>query len=291
MVFDELKEFSPEEALREQLKIANRYRLTVSKARISLENCLHSLSEKTFPGVDQLFSSPVSASGTLKWVDFYHSFWHADCIAQLSREKFHERYQKFCKKHKYLYDITTADRIYDHAKNQFTYLPKDTNTRLVVQNQTKTLKELLKQEKNQTDFTTSLATLLPEYETVLKMNGVGETLAAQLIAEIGDVRRFPNRRSIVAFSGIDPKPKQSGQYNPNSYPISRTGSKQLRKALFLVMSSLLKTKPEDDPVYQFLKKKQYEEKPYKVYMTAGSNKFLRIYYSRVKEVLTMSETS
>jgi hypothetical protein len=51
------------------------------------------------------------------------------------------------------------------------------------------------------------------------------------------------------------------------------------------MDSLLKTKPIDDPVYQFLDRKRSEGKIYKVYMTAGANKFLRIYYGKVKEHL------
>ena len=38
-------------------------------------------------------------------------------------------------------------------------------------------------------------------------------------------------------------------------------------------------------MYQFLNKKRAECKPYYVYMTAGANKFLRIYYARVKECL------
>lgn len=38
-------------------------------------------------------------------------------------------------------------------------------------------------------------------------------------------------------------------------------------------------------MYQFLDKKRAEGKPYFVYMTAVQNKFLRIYYARVKECL------
>jgi hypothetical protein len=51
------------------------------------------------------------------------------------------------------------------------------------------------------------------------------------------------------------------------------------------MSTLLQTAPEDDKVYQFLVKKRAEGKPYYVYMTAGANKFLRIYYGKVKECI------
>ena len=38
-------------------------------------------------------------------------------------------------------------------------------------------------------------------------------------------------------------------------------------------------------MYQFLDKKRSEGKPYFIYMTAAQNKFLRIYYARVKECL------
>jgi len=55
------------------------------------------------------------------------------------------------------------------------------------------------------------------------------------------------------------------------------------------MDSLIETKPQDDPVYQFMDKKRAEGKPYLVYMTAGVNKFLRIYYGKVKEYLTALE--
>ena len=51
------------------------------------------------------------------------------------------------------------------------------------------------------------------------------------------------------------------------------------------MDGLIKRSPVDDPVYAFMDKKRSEGKPYYVYMTAGANKFLRIYYERVREYL------
>ena len=51
------------------------------------------------------------------------------------------------------------------------------------------------------------------------------------------------------------------------------------------MTTLLQNAPEADPVYRFLDKKRSQGKPYYVYMTAGANKFLRIYYGKVKECL------
>jgi hypothetical protein len=55
------------------------------------------------------------------------------------------------------------------------------------------------------------------------------------------------------------------------------------------MGVLLQTSPTDEPVYQFMDKKRAEGKPYRVYMMASSNKFLRIYYARVKAYLDSLE--
>ena len=51
------------------------------------------------------------------------------------------------------------------------------------------------------------------------------------------------------------------------------------------MDALIKTKPQDDPVYLFMDKKRSQGKPYYVYMTAAANKFLRIYYGTVRAYL------
>ena len=135
----------------------------------------------------------------------------------------------------------------------------------------------------------TLAAQLPEYPVVMAMRGVGNSLGPQLMAELGDVTRFTHRNAITAFAGVDPGADQSGTHEAKSTRASKSGPPELRKALFLLMDCLLKTMPSDDPVYRFMDKKRSEGKPYLVYMTAGANKFLRIYYGRVKEYLASLE--
>ena len=132
---------------------------------------------------------------------------------------------------------------------------------------------------------TRLAMQLPEYNTVRAMYGVGETTAARLMAEIGDVRRFPRRSSIVGFAGVDPGVDDSGKHSAKSVPTTKRGSPHLRKTLYQIVCTYLRKAPANELVYQFLEKKRAEGKPYFVYMTAAQNKFLRIYYARVKECL------
>ncbi len=131
-----------------------------------------------------------------------------------------------------------------------------------------------------------LAKSLPEYETVALLYGCGDATGPQLIAEIGDVRRFAERKgskSLVAFAGVSPGDSQSGTYDAVSNPIEKRGSPYLRRALFCAAKAYLMKSPADEPVYKTLDKKRAEGKKYLVYMTAAMNKFLKVYYARVME--------
>ena len=282
----DLREYTPMDTVRQQLKLCSRQYNLYMKTVVSLQNNLISLTDKTFPGVNELFSSPERADGHQKWVDFVMTFWHCDCICRVSEKVFTERYQKWCKRKGYHCSVEKALDIYASSCGHFTTLPKNDNTKLLIVTAAqqllagKTTLAALRAEM------TRLASQLPEYETVRAMYGVGETTAAQLMAEIGDVTRFTHKGALTAFAGVDPGVNESGSYEQKSVPTSKRGSADLRKTLFQVMDVLIKTMPPDDPVYQFLDKKRSQGKPYYVYMTAGANKFLRIYYGRVKEYLS-----
>jgi len=135
----------------------------------------------------------------------------------------------------------------------------------------------------------ALATTLPEYEVVRSTKGVGNILAPRLIAEIGDVRRFHSGSALVAFAGIDSPPYQSGGFTGTRRKISKRGSALLRKTGYEVMKCLKTTKPTpDNAAYLYMLKKEAEGKPKKLAKIAALNKFLRIYYARIKEVYDTS---
>lgn len=74
-----------------------------------------------------------------------------------------------------------------------------------------------------------LASLLPEYEVVMAMQGAGDVTGPKLMAEIGDVRRFTNKNALVAFAGVDAPPFQSGSFEAKSRHVSKRGSPHLRR--------------------------------------------------------------
>ena len=287
----ELRDYTPMDRIRYDLKTLNRQFHLASKQKTATSNNLIALLEQSFPGVRKCFDSPVRSDGTQKWVDFAHGFWHADCVRKHSPTAFTERYRKWCKRHGYNFKQSTAQEVYDLAKSVVVLVPKSDLTKVLVQeaaNQLTTISKSVETYRAEMDH---LASQLPEYPVVMGMYGVGDSLGPQLMAEIGDVTRFAHRGSITAFAGVDPGADQSGTHEAKSNHTSKSGPPELRRALFLVMDCLLKTMPQDDPVYRFMDKKRSEGKPYLVYMTAGANKFLRIYYGRVKEYLASLENA
>ena len=281
----ELREYSDMDSKREQLKTMNTQFDFFMKQKTAAKSNLIALLDQTYPGVNNLFDSPVRADGSEKWVDFAYSFWHVDCVRKLSLSAFKERYKAFCKKHHYIFNETKAEEIHSAAKSLVAPLPKENGYRDLIHYSIKQLNlESEHVEKLRVDMN-SLAAQLPEYPVVMGMYGVGTTFGPQLMAEIGDVMRFTHREALTAFAGVDPGRDDSGQRVAKSVKASKCGSARLRKTLFQIMTCLLQNMPEDDPVYQFLNKKRSEGKEYYVYMTAGANKFLRIYYGKVKEYM------
>lgn len=282
----ELREYAPEDDIRLLLKTYNRQYNQYMKLKIMLKNNLIALLDQTYPGVNTLFAGPPrKADGHEKWVDFASKFWHCQCVCGLSENAFKECYRKWCAKAGYYYRDDKAENIYTEACGHVDTLPRNNCTKLLITQAveqlgfvSETLATVLREMQK-------LAAMLPEYPIVMAMYGVGETLGPQLIAEIGDVRRFASKGSLVSYAGVDAPPFQSGSFEATERSISKQGPPVLRKALFQVMTIILQNSPIDEPVFQFLDRKRAEQKPYYVYMVAGCNKFLRIYYARVKQYL------
>ena len=284
-----LPRYVPEEDTRLLLKSCYRQYRQYSKVQTVLKNNLISLLDTTCPNANRLFNSPVRADGSEKWVDFVAEFWHCGCVCERSEKAFLNKYQRWCRKNGYNFSEEKALYIYSEAGGHIGVMPKSETTKLLVEQAVSQLRATsaalatLRQEMQ------SLASQLPEYPVVMEMFGVGPALGPQLMAEIGDVRRFYSKKALVAYAGIDAPPNDSGDVTGRHKNMSKVGASSLRRTLFLVMSVYLQTAPLDEPVYQFMDRKRAEGKPYRVYMMASANKFLRIYYATVKTYLMYPE--
>ncbi len=289
--WNKLRQYGSMDKTRNQLKTMNRQFGFYMAQKTAMKNNLIALLDQTYPGANGFFDSPARSDGSQKWVDFVHTYWHVDCVCSRSLDAFTEHYQNWCRRKGYNFSAQKAEKIYQLSADMIAVFPKDNCTKMLVRqavamlNTASATVESLRLKMDET------ASMLPEYPVVMAMDGVGPTLGPQLMAEIGDVARFTHRGALTAFAGVDPGKDDSGQRIRKSMPTTKKGSPYLRKTLFQIMDGLIKRSPVDDPVYAFMDKKRAQGKPYYVYMTAGANKFLRIYYGRVKEYLsTLAET-
>ena len=87
--------------------------------------------------------------------------------------------------------------------------------------------------------------------------GIGIIGAATILAEIGDISRFKNSSALVAFAGIDPTVRQSGEFNSTHNHMSKRGSPYLRHAIFLAATTC---SFHNSPLNAYYKKKRDQGK-------------------------------
>jgi transposase len=113
--------------------------------------------------------------------------------------------------------------------------------------------------------------------------GVGKTLGAVILGEIGDINKFDHASKLVAFAGIDASVNQSGEFEGSRNRMSKRGSPYLRRALYLA-SVVAVTGKNPDPVLQaFYQKKMAEGKHHSTCIGAVSRKLCYIIFSVLKE--------
>jgi len=279
----ELMAFSPADETYSQLRILSRqYHQIVSilvKSRVNLSNLL----DQVMPGIKTLL---VDSKGNCKLSLFVERYYHFDNILEMGERRFMSDYCKWAKKQGYHMNERKAKAIFASAQEAIPVIPNTPVTKLVVLETVRVLLETEKSRKSILAQMTELVKALPEYSVVREMGGVGEILTPRLIGEIGDIRRFKSRNSLIAYAGIDVPPYQSGKFTATERHISKRGNKYLRKIGYEIMDSIIKHQRllADDPVLQFIQKKRGEGKKYKQALVAGFNKFLRIYFARVSEV-------
>ena len=139
-------------------------------------------------------------------MDFVLKFPHADSVAKLSLSVFKTKYQSWCKKERYKYNESKAEKIHSYARTLVCTLPMTEAVKKMITESAKLLNSTLEALANLHNDMDSIASQLPEYETVKSLFGVGKVLCSQLIAEIGDVTKLKSGKSLVALAGIDPPP-------------------------------------------------------------------------------------
>ena len=184
----DLRDFTPMDAIRYDLKTLNRQFQLASKQRTASANNLIALLEQSFPGIRKCFDSPVRSDGTQKWVDFAHSFWHVDCVRKQPFPAFCERYRKWCKRHAYLFKLSNAEEVYALAKRAVVLTPKSKVVKVLVQEAANQLISISRSVEVYRAEMDRLAAMLPEYPVVMAMYGVGKSYESAMFADLNGSR-------------------------------------------------------------------------------------------------------
>ncbi len=248
---------------------------TKSKIQLNL------LIERIFPGIEKILTGHY----TELLLDCLLKYSHVSDVLKQSEKVFTKQFVKMAEKKEHTKGPQLAKKVYDLALECVPAISSSRSLEIAVESCITVLRSI----KTSTDAIITqmrlLAKELPEYEMVRSMPGIGDTLAPRLIAEMGDIRRFKNAKSLIAYAGIDAPPYQSGQFEGTRRHISKRGSASLRKCGFEIMFILMRREPsEDKDIYKYIQKKRTEGKAFKVALFAGFNKMLRIYYARTMEI-------
>jgi len=94
-------------------------------------------------------------------------------------------------------------------------------------------------------------TLLQQFDTKLTtIPGIGPTLAATILSEIGDISRFSSADKLAAYIGVDPSVNSSGEFIGGNVHMSKRGSSNLRRAIWMASTVAVQCDPMFKAYYE-----------------------------------------
>lgn len=279
--WSELEEFKPANEVYAELRTLSRQYDNTIALLVGARSNFANLINNVMPGIDKMLADGNKSNRTIAFVEHYV---HFENITKKSEKQFVNDVMKWKTKKGYHISEAKAKEIYALAQNGIPVLPNTKSTTIIVREAAKLIYELKSTRDTILAQMQAFAKTLPEYSIIRDMSCIGEVLSARIIAEIGDITKYKNKHSLIAYAGIDAPPYQSGKFNATERHISKRGNAYLRKIGYEIMQSLIMHKPDGDPVFDYITKKRAEGKPAKAAMIAGLNKFLRIYYGKVSEL-------
>ena len=110
---------------------------------------------------------------------------------------------------------------------------------------------------------------------ITSIPGISYITGMTILAEIGDIKDFPEAAKLISYAGMEPLVHQSGKYDAAHMPISKHGSRYLRKALYQAVFTVCKYCQVFNDYYT---KKRDQGKTYRCAQGHCVRKLLRVIY-------------
>lgn len=145
--------------------------------------------------------------------------------------------------------------------------------------------ELLDEQLKELDL--KIKEMMDEINSViLTIPGISYTLGSIILSEIGNIDKFASPTKLLAFEGLDPSVKQSGNFNATIVKMSKRGSKLLRYAM-LRASGLIIWNSETYSIYY--NRKLAQGKSHNNAVCHVAHKLTRVIFHMLKENVEFKE--
>ena len=229
------------------------------------------LLDQTFPEYEKLFSDTFGKSSVELLANYttpeemlsVDTQTLADLLSKASRCRF---------------GLDKANQIQQTAKNSFGIMLASSSFSLIIRQYLEQLKSF---ELTIADFDAEIARIMQSFDTKLEtITGIGTTLAAVIFSEIGgDIKKFSSVPKLVAYAGLYPKSRQSGESKSDGH-MSKRGSPYLRRAVWLAATVAAF---KDPAISLFYQKKRAEGKDHLTSIGHVCHKILAIIFAVLRD--------
>lgn len=251
-----------------ELKSLTRYRFDKVSERANLKTSVSRLVNILFPELEKLLPTLHTASSyallselpSAKHIADVHLTHLTNLLYTASKGR---------------YNRDKAIQIRETARNSIgTYMPAKA---LELKHTIKLIREL---DSEIDEINIAIKEIMDKIDSpITSIPGIGLSMAAMIIAEIGDFNNFDSPDKILAFSGLSPSTYQSGKLNNCYSHMEKRGSRYLRYALFNATKFVCNW----NPIFaDYLAKKRAEGKHYNVAISHAAKKLVRLIFAMQK---------
>ena len=251
-----------------ELKSLTRYRFDKVKERAKLKSSVSRLVNILFPELEKLLPTVHTTSS-------YALLSELPSAKHISEVHLSHLINLLYVASKGRYNRDKAIQIRETARNSLgTYMPAKS---LELKHTIKLIREL---DNEIAEIESAIKKIMDEIDSpITSIPGIGLSMAAMIIAEIGDFSNFDSPDKVLAFSGLSPSTYQSGKLNNCYAHMEKRGSRYLRYALYNATKYVCFW----CPIFaEYLNKKRSEGKHYNVAISHAAKKLVRLIFALQK---------
>lgn len=263
-----LKSYSIELYHNEELKSLSRYRFDKVKERAKLKVSVSRLVTILFPELEKIVS-------TIHLSSIYELLYQFPGAIQVANANLTKLSNLLANNSHGRLDKSKAIEIKHLAKNSIgSNMPAKS---LELKHTIKLIREL---DSEISEIESEIEKIMDEIDSpILSIPGIGTSMAAMIISEIGSFDNFDSPDKILAFAGLAPTTYQSGKLESSHSRMEKRGSRYLRYALFNATKFVCNWEPS---FAIYLAKKRAEGKHYNVAISHATKKLVRVMFALEK---------